>query len=254
MYSAYKLNKQGDNIQPWHTLFPIWNHSVVPCPVLTVASWPAYRFLRRQVRWSDIPISWRIFHSLLSSKTKGFQFSSFHSLSRVWLFASSWTAACHISLPITSSHSLPKLMCIELVMPPNHLILCRTLLLLPSFFPRIRVVWNDSALRIRWPEYWSFRFNINPSNEHSGLISFRMDWLYILALQGTLSSLLQHHSSKASILQCSVFFMVQLSHLYMTTWKTIALTRWTFIHKAMSLLFNSCLCRSYLSFQGVSIF
>ena len=123
-------------------------------------------------------------------------------------------------------------------MPSNHLILCHPLLLLPSIFPRIRVFSNESALCIRWPKYWSFSFNISPSNEHPGLISFRMDWLDLFAIQGTLKSLLQHHSSKASILQRSAFFVVQLSHPYMTTRKTIALTRWTFVGKVMSLLFN----------------
>ena len=129
-------------------------------------------------------------------------------------------------------------MSIESVMPSNHLILCRPLLLLPSIFPSIRVFSNESALHIRWPEYWSFSFSISPSNEHSGLITFRMDWLDLLAVQGTLKSLLQHHSSKASILQHSAFFIVQLSHPYMTTGKTIALTRRTFVGKVMSLLFN----------------
>ena len=123
-------------------------------------------------------------------------------------------------------------------MPSNHLILCRPLLLLPSIFLSIRVFSNESALHIRWPKYWRFRFNISPSNEHSGLISFRMDWLDLLAIQGTLKSLLQHHSSKASILQCSAFFIVHLSHPYMTTGKTIALTRWTFVGEVMSLLLN----------------
>ena len=123
-------------------------------------------------------------------------------------------------------------------MPSNHLILCHPLLLLPSIFPSIRVFSNGSALRIRWPKYWSLSFNISPSNEHPGLISFRMDWLDLLAVQGTLKSLLQHHSSEASILWCSAFFPVQLSHPYMTTGKTIALTRWTFVGKVMSLLFN----------------
>ena len=129
-------------------------------------------------------------------------------------------------------------MSIESVMASNHLILCRPLLLLPSIFPSLRVFSNESTLRIRWPKYWSFSFNISPSNEHPGLISFRMDWLDILAVQGTLKSLLQHHSSKTSILQCSAFFIVQLSHPYITTGKTIALTRWTFVGKVMSLLFN----------------
>ena len=123
-------------------------------------------------------------------------------------------------------------------MPSSHLILCRPLLLLPSIFPSIRVFSNESALHIRWPKYWSFSFNISPSNEHSGLISFRIDWLDLLAVQGTLKSLLQHHSSKASILRHSTFFIVQLSHSYMTTGKTIALTRWIFVDKVMSLLFN----------------
>ena len=123
-------------------------------------------------------------------------------------------------------------------MPSNHLILCRPLLLLPSIFPSIRVFSNESALHIRWPKYWSFSFNIIPSNEYPGLISFRMDWLDLLAVQGTLKSLLQHQRSKASILQCSAFYIVQLSHLYMTTGKTIALTRWTFVGKVKSLLFN----------------
>ena len=149
-----------------------------------------------------------------------------------------WTAACQASLPITNSQSLLKLMPIELVMPSNHLILCRPLLLLPSIFPSIRVFSSESVLYIRWPKYWSFSFSISPSNEYSGLISFRMDWLDLLAVQGTLKSFLQHHSSKASVLQCSAFFMVQLSHPYMTTGKTIALTRWTFAGKAMFLLFN----------------
>ena len=133
---------------------------------------------------------------------------------------------------------------IESVMPSNHLILCRPLLLPPSVFPSIRVFSNESALHIRWPNYWSFSFSISPSNEYSGLISFRMDWLDLLVDQGTLMSLLQHHSSKASILWCPAFFIVQLSHPYMTTGKTIALTRWTFVGKVMSLLLESCLASS----------
>ena len=147
-----------------------------------------------------------------------------------------WTAAHQASLSITNSRSLLKLMFIESVMPSNHLILCGPLL--PSVFPSIRVFPSESVLRIRWPKYWSFSFNISPSNEYSGLISFRMDWLDLLAVQGTLKSLLQHHSSKALVLQCSAFFIVQLSHPYMTTGKTIALTRQTFVSKVMSLLFN----------------
>ena len=140
------------------------------------------------------------------------QFSSVQSLSRVQLFASPWTTACEASLSITNSQSLPKLMSIESMMPSNHLTFCRPLLLLPSVFPNIRVFSNESALRIRWPKYWSFNFNISPSNGHSGLISFRIDWFNLLAVQGTLKRLLQHHSSKASILWCSAFFIVQLSH------------------------------------------
>ena len=140
------------------------------------------------------------------------------------------------SLSITNSRSPPKPMSIELAMPSNHLILCRPLLL-PSIFPSIRVFSYESALHIRWPKYWSFSFNISPTNEHPGLISLRMDWLDLLAAQGTLKSFLQYHSSKASILLHSAFFIVQLSHLYMTTGKTIALTRWTFVGKVMSLLF-----------------
>ena len=149
-----------------------------------------------------------------------------------------WTAACQASLSITNSQSLLKLISIESVMPSNHFILCCPLLLLPSIFPSITVFSNESVLRIWWPKYWSFSFGISPSNEYSGLISFRMDWLDLLAVQGTLKSLLQHHSSKASILQCSAFFIVQLSYSYMTTGKTIALIRWTFVSKVMSLLFN----------------
>ena len=161
-------------------------------------------------------------------------------LSSVRLFATPWTAACQASLSITNSQSLLRLMSIELVMPHNHLILCHPLLLLPLIFPSIRVFFNESVLGIRWPKYWSFSFSISPSNEfeYSGLISFRVDWLDLLAVQGTLKSLLQHHSSKASILQCSAFFTVQLSHSYMTTGKTISLTRQTFVGKVMSLLFN----------------
>ena len=142
------------------------------------------------------------------------------------------------SLSITDSQSSPKLMSIESVKPSNHLILCRPLLLLPSIFSNIRVISNESALHIRWPKYWSFSFNISPSNEHPGLVSFRMDCLDLLAVQGTLKSLLQHHISKASILRHSAFFTVQLSHSYMTTGKTTALTKRTFVDKVMSLLFN----------------
>ena len=165
-------------------------------------------------------------------------FSSVQLLSCVWLFATPWTAACQASLSITNSQSLLKLMCIKSVMPSNHLILCCPLLFLPSIFPSIRVFCNKSVLHIRWPKNWSFSFNISPSNEYSGLISFRIDWLDLLAVQGTLKSLLQHHSSKASVLWFLACFMVQLSHPYMTTGKTIALTIRTFVGKVVSLLSN----------------
>ena len=151
------------------------------------------------------------------------QFSSVQLLSHVWFFASSWIAARQASLSITNSRSLLKLMPIELLMPSSHLILCFPLLLLPPIPPSIRVFSNESTLRMRWPKYWSFSFSISPSNEHAGLISFRMDWLDLLAVQGTLQSLLEHHSSKASVLYHSSFFMVQLSYPYMITGKTIAL-------------------------------
>ena len=166
------------------------------------------------------------------------QFSSVQLFSCVWLFATPRTAACQASLFITNSRSLLKLMSFESLMPSNHLILYHPLLFLPSIFPSIRVFPNQSVLHIRWPKYWSFSFTISPSNEYSGLISFRMDWLDLLAIRGTLKSLPQHHSSKASILWHSAFFIVQLSHAYMTTGKTVALTRWTFVGKVMSLLSN----------------
>ena len=164
------------------------------------------------------------------------QFSSVQSLSRVQLFASPWIAACQASLSITNSRSSPKLMSIESVMPSSHLILCHPLLLLPPIPPIIRVFSSESILHMRWPKYWSFSFSISPSNEHPGLISFRMDWLDFLAVQGTLKSLLQYHSSKVSILWSSAFFTVQLSHPYMTTGKTIALIRRTFFGQVISLL------------------
>ena len=166
------------------------------------------------------------------------QVSSVQSLSSGWLFATPWITARQASLSITNSWSLLKLMSIESVMPSSYLILCHPLLLLLPIPPSIRVFSNESTLPMRWPKDWSFSFSISPSNEHPGLISSRMDWLDLLAVQGTLKSLLQHHSSKASILQHSAFFVVQLSHPYMTTGKTIALTRWTFVGKIMSLLFN----------------
>ena len=152
-------------------------------------------------------------------------FSSVQSLSRVRLFATPWIAARQASLSITNSRSLPKFMSIESVMPSSYLILCRPLLFLPPVPPSIKVFSNESTLHMKWPKYWSFSFSISPSKEHLGLISFRMDWLDLLEVQGTLKSLLQHHNSKASILWCSAFFTVQLSHPYMTTGKTIALTR-----------------------------
>ena len=155
-------------------------------------------------------------------------------LSRVWLFATPWIAECQASLSITNSRSLLKLMPFESVMSSSHLILCRPLLLLPPISPSIRVFSNEPTLRMRWPKYWSFSFSISPSNEHPGLIAFRMDWLGLLAVQGTLKSLLQQHSSKASIFQHSAFFTVQLSHPYMTSGKTIPLTRQTFVGKVMS--------------------
>ena len=167
--------------------------------------------------------------------------SSVQSLSHVWLFETPWTTAHQASLSITNSWSLPKPMSIESVMPSNHLILCHPLLHLPSIFPSIRVFSNESALCIRWTKYWGFSFNISPSNEHPGLIFFRMDWLDLLAVQGTPMSLLQHYSSKALILQCSAFFILQLSYPYMTAGKIIALTRWTFVDNVMSLLFIHCL-------------
>ena len=156
------------------------------------------------------------------------------------------------SLSITNSRSPPKLMSIESVMPSNYLILCRPLLLLPPIPPSIRFFSNESTLRMKWPKYWSFGFSISPSKEHPGLISFRMDWLDLLAVQGTLKSLLQHHSSKPSILGHSAFFTVQLSHPYMTTGKAIALTRWTFVGKVMSLLFNICCLSFFLEADKLS--
>ena len=195
MYSVYKLNRQGDNIQP-----------------------------------------------------------SVRLLSHFRLFVTPWTAAHQASWSIANSQSSLKLMSIESVMPPNHLILCHALLFLPSIFPSIRVFSNESVLHIRWPKYWSFSFSLSPPSEASGLISFRMDWLDLLAIQGTLKSLLQHHNSKASILWGSAFFMVKLSHPYMTTGKTIALILWTFVGKVMSPLFHMCLGLSQLSFQGANAF
>ena len=181
-----------------------------------------------------------IFQDMLSILT--FIFLQFSSVAQLCLnLVTPWTAACQASLSITNSRSLLKLMSIELVMPSNRVILCHPLLLLPSMFPSIRVFSNESVLHIRCPNYWNFSFSISPSNEYSGLISFRMDWLDLFAVQGTLKNLLQHHTSKASILQHSAVFIVQLSHPYMTTGNTIALTRWTFVGKVMSLFLISCL-------------
>ena len=163
-----------------------------------------------------------------------YQSLSVQSLSRVWLFATPWTTASQASRSVTNSQSLLKLMSIASVMPSKHLILCHPILLLPSNFPSIRVFSNESALCMRWPKYWSFKFSISPFNECSGLTFFRMDWLDLLAVQGTLKSLPQHHISKASILHSSAIFIVQLSHPNMTTRRTIALTRWIFVGKVMS--------------------
>ena len=178
------------------------------------------------------------FVQLLSSRTEVSSIWLSSVTLSVQLFVTTLTTARQASLSITNSQSLLKLMSIELVMPSNHRILCCPLLLLPSIFPSIRIFSNESALGIRWPKYWNFSFNISPSSEHSGLISFRIEWLDLLAVQGTLKSLLQQEISKASILWCSASFIVQLSHPYTTTGKTIALTRQTFVGKVMSLLFN----------------
>ena len=163
---------------------------------------------------------------------------SIQSLSSVWLFATPWTAACQASLSITKSQSLLKLMSIESVMPSNHLVLCHPIFLPPSIFPSIRVFSNESVLRIRWPKYWSFSFSISPSSQHPGLMSFKINWFDLLAVQGTLKGVLQHHSSKPSVIRHSAYFIFQLSLPYLTAGKTIALTRRTFVGKVMSLLFN----------------
>ena len=211
-------------------------HSVVLTPLSTVfyLTW-IYLSLNSLLYSTDLFEYLYIFitPSLILSVSQSVQ-----SLSRVQLFATPWNAALQASLSITTSRSSHKLMSIKSVMPSSHLILCRPLLLLPPIPPSIRVFSNESTLCMRWPKYWSFSFNISPSNEHPGLISFRMDWLDLLAVQGTLKSLLQHHCSKASILRLSAFFTVQLSHPYMTTGKTIALTRRTFVGKVIPLLLN----------------
>ena len=208
------------------------------------------------VLWPEIiqNLSCDTHHSFLSSKNSIhllckviFLFVVVQSLRHVQLFVTPWATARQDSLSITNSRSLLKLMSIELVMPSNHLILCRPLLLLSPIPPSIKVFSNESTLRMRWPKDWSFSFSIIPSKEIPGLISFRMDWLDLLAVQGTLKSLVQYHSSKASILQHSAFFTVQLSHPYMTTGKTIGLSRRTFVGKVMSLLFNM-LARMVITF------
>ena len=189
---------------------------------------------RFSVRWA----SWGSPSFLKHFLNASYSFSSVQWLSRVWLFAIPWITAHQASLSITNSRTPPKPMSIEWMMPSSHLILCHPLLLVPSIFPTIWVFPNESALHTGWPKYWSFSFSISPSNEYSRLISFRMDWLDLLAVQGTLKSLLQHHRSKASILQHPAFFIFQLSHPYMSTGKTIVLTRRTFVGKIMSLVYN----------------
>ena len=207
--------------------------------IFSCAFWP-FEYLHE---FLFLKLIWRLFivfpELLTKNKTVvGISYFQAVQFTSVRIFATPWIATCQASLSITNSWTLLKLMSIESVMPSSHLILCRPLLLLPSIPPSIRVFSSESTLLMRWPEYWRFSFSISPSNEHPGLISFRMDWLDLLALQGTLKSLLQQHSSKASILRCSAFFTVQLSHPYMTTGKTRALTRWTFVGKVMSLLLN----------------
>ena len=193
-------------------------------------------FLPILLRYSWYPVLFKVYSIMIFLKfmkclfAKWCPFVVVHSLSDVRLFKTPWTAAHQAFLSFTISQSLPKLMTIESVMPSNHLVLCHPLLLLPSIFPSIRVLSSESALPIRWPKYWSFSFSISPSNEYSGLIFFRIDWFDILAVQGTLRSLLQHHSSKASVLWHSAFFMIQLSQPYKTAGKTIALTLWTFVN------------------------
>ena len=184
---------------------------------------------RSFVSWLGTQGAWK--KPRCPSKTRHVFISSVQSLSPVWLFVTPWTVACQASLFITNSQSLFKLVSVKSVMPSNHLILCHPFLFLPLIFPSIRVFSSESVLCIRWPKYWSFSFSISPSKEHSGLISFRMDWFDLFAVQRILKSLLQHQNSKASILQPSAFFMVQLSHPYMTTGKTRTLTRRTFVGK-----------------------
>ena len=225
-HSATK-NTWGSGVGAWYpySLSP-WEHSISPAG----APWP---HSLQATNPSSMELTLFCFLTLWR---KGLC-QSVHSLSHVQLFATTWTAAYQASLSITNSWSLLKLMSIKSVIPSNHLILCCSLLL-PSIFHNIRVFSNESVLRIRRPKYWSFSFSISSSSEYSGLISFRIDWFDLLAVQGTLKNLLQHHSSKASVLWCSAFFIVQHSHPYTTTGKSIALTRQTFVGKVMSLLFN----------------
>ena len=190
------------------------------------------------MQWGKRHYSPKWFWENVTSICQVIRLSSAQSLSRVRLFATAWASAGQTFLLITNSRSLLKLMSIELVMPSNHLILCWSLLLPSSIFPSIRIFSNEAVLHIRWPNYWSFSFSISPSTKYSELIAFRMDTLDLLAVRGTLKILLQHQSSKASIHQCSAFFIVQLSHPYMTTGKTTALTRWSFVGKVMSFLYN----------------
>ena len=208
-----------------------------------------------QIIWNHKASCWQDKFLLSMNLTTQDRTSSVQSLSHVWLFVTPWTAAHQAFLSITTSRSLLKLMSIEPVKPSNHLILCCPLLLPPLIFPSVRVQFSkESALRIRWSKYWIFSFSLSPSNEYSGLISFRMDWLDLLAVQRTLKSLLQHHSSKASVLQCSAFFMVQLSHPYLTTGKTIALTRRTFVGKVSNWkgpLGSFCFLRRNMSLNGL---
>ena len=209
-----------------HTLLLIG----LPTSLVWIYSWVCKCFTSP---WILLQLFW------LLAQVCVFHFSSVQSLSRVQLFMTPWTTACQAFLSITNSRNLLKLMSIVSVMPSNHLILSHSLLLLPSIFPSIRVFSDESALRMRWSKYWSFSFSISPSNEHSGLISFRMDWLDLLVVQGTLKSLLQYHNSKASILQGSAFFTVQFSHPYIHDyWKNHSFDRWTLVDKVMSLLFT----------------
>ena len=228
----------------------LWPHGLqhdrLPCPSWTSGAYsnscPSSRWCHPTISSFVVPFSscLQSFPASVSFQWVSFshQFSSVQLLSRVWLFATPWTAAHQASLSITNSQSPPKPMSIVLVIPFNHLIPYHPLLLLPSIFPIIRGVFsNESALRIRWPKYWSFSFSISPSNEYSGLVSFRIDWLDLLAVQGTLKSLFQHQGSKASILHCSAFIKIQLSHPYITTEKTIASARQNFVTKVIFLLF-----------------